>query len=86
VVQIVLSISEEHNKKLRELAMEKFGGKKGALSAIVEKGIDLAEQEEKRQKAHERIIWLAKNCSGKGDGKFDRKEIYAKRMRQVFGG
>ncbi len=84
--QIVLSISEKHNKKLRDLAMKEFEGKKGALSAIVEKGIDLLDDEKKREAAHERLIWLAKNKAGKGDGKFDRNEVYAQRMREIAGG
>jgi len=87
MVQIVLSISKEHNKKLRDLAMNEFGGKKGALSAVVEKGIDLASNEIKRQKAHEHLLWLAENKAGKGkwDKKFDRNEIYEERMQQILG-
>jgi hypothetical protein len=87
MVQIVLSISEKHNKKLRELAMKEFEGKKGALSAIVEKGIDLADEEAKRDAAHERLMWLIKNKAGKGNWKkgekFDRNEVYAERMRKI---
>ena len=86
MVQIVLSISEKHNKKLRDLAMKEFEGKKGALSAIVEKGIDLVEKETKMSEAHNKLIWLAKNKAGKGDGKFDRNEVYAERMRKIAGG
>jgi hypothetical protein len=84
LVQIVLSISEKHNKKLRELAMKEFEGKKGALSAVVEKGIDLADEEAKREAAHEKLVWLAKNKAGKGEGKFDRNELYEERMQQIY--
>lgn len=84
VVQIVLSISAEHNKKLRDLAMDKYGGKKGALSALVEEGIDLAEEDAKRKWAHSKLVELAKNSNLKMGGKFDRKEMYAERMRQKF--
>jgi len=86
MVQIVLSISEKHNKKLRDLAMKEFEGKKGALSAIVEKGIDLADEEAKRNEAHYKLLDLARKSKLKlGDGKFDRNELYAERMRQKFG-
>lgn len=83
-MQIVLSLDEKHEKKLRDIAMKEFGGKKGALSAIVEKGIDLADTEIRQKKANEKILWLAKNASGIGDGKFDRNEIYEERMRQIL--
>ena len=87
MVQIVLSISKEHNKKLRDLAMKEFKGEKGALSAIVEKGIDLADDEIRRRNAHEKIIWFAEHKAGKGkwNGKFDRNEVYAERMRKIYG-
>ncbi|MCX6803727.1 MAG: hypothetical protein NTY48_04110 [Candidatus Diapherotrites archaeon] len=86
MVQIVLSISKEHNKKLRDLAMNEFASKKGALSAIVEKGIDLADEEIKREAAHKRLIWLARNKAGEGDGKFDRNEVYSERIRKITSG
>ncbi|MDD2531796.1 MAG: hypothetical protein PHY04_01055 [Candidatus ainarchaeum sp.] len=86
MVQIVLSISKEHNKKLRELAMKEFEGKKGALSAIVEKGIDLADAQVKQNEAHDKLLWLAKNCAKKSKTKwnFNRNEIYADRMQQIL--
>jgi hypothetical protein len=84
MVQIVLSISKEHNKKLRDLAMKEFEGKKGALSAIVEHGIDLADSEEKRQKAHERLLYLARNAKNHGVGKFNRNEIYDERIQKIL--
>ena len=85
MVQIVLSISEKQNKKLRDLAMKEFEGKKGALSAIVERGIDLVDEETKRNEAHYKILELARKSKWKGDGKFDRNSIYEERMRQKFG-
>jgi len=83
MVQIVLSISEKHNKKLRELAMKEYEGKKGALSAIVEKGIDLVDEEAKRMEAHYKILEIARKSTWKGDGKFDRNKLYEERMRQI---
>lgn len=85
MVQIVLSISKEHNKKLRDLAMKEFEGKKGALSAIVEKGIDLVNAETKRELAHNKLLYLARNSNLKLGGKFDRNELYEERMQQKFG-
>jgi len=80
LVQIVLSISKEHNKKLRELAMKEFEGKKGALSAIVEKGIDLADAKLKQELAHEKLVHLAKSSTWKGDGKFNRSDLYDRKI------
>jgi len=62
--------------------MKEFAGKKGALSAIVEKGIDLADEETKRNWAHDRILEIAKSSTWKGDGKFKREEVYD---RKIFG-
>ena len=74
MVQIVLSISAAHNKKLRDLAMKEFGGKKGAISAIVENGIDLADEKIRRQRAHEKLLYLARNAKDIGFGTFNRDE------------
>jgi hypothetical protein len=63
-------------------------GKKGALSAIVEKGIDLVEQEVQQRDAHAKLMWLIKNKTGKGNWKkgekFDRNEIYEDRINRVL--
>jgi|GEM_PF-1279064 len=86
MVQIVLSLDKEHEKKLRGIAMKEFDGKKGALSAIVEKGIDLVEQEVRQRDAHEKLMWLIKNKTGKAKEKwtFDRNEIYEDRIKRVL--
>ncbi len=64
--------------------MKEFEGKKGALSAIVEKGIDLADVEVKRNIAHQKLLDFARNAKNFGIGKFNRNELYDERIRQKF--
>lgn len=65
--------------------MKEFEGKKGALSAIVERGIDLADNEIKLNLAHQKLLTVAKNAKNLGIGKFSRDELYGERIRQKFG-
>lgn len=78
MAQVVLSLEEKYDKKLRSLAVSLHGGKKGAMSEIVEQGIDLVEEKEKREKAYEKLLAHAKNAKSLGIGKFSREECYAK--------
>jgi len=52
----LISLDEEHEKKLRALARQKNGEKKGALSEFVSYAVDVAEKEEKRMQAVKRAI------------------------------
>jgi hypothetical protein len=74
MVQIVLSLSEKKNKELRKLAMEKYSGKKGALSKIVEEGIDLVKDKNAQKKADKDFWEMVNNAKDLGIIKFDRQE------------
>ncbi len=76
MVQIVLSLEEKYDKKLRELAKKEFNGEKGSLSTIVEKGIDLFEKEIKMQKAREKLLLLSKQNRKIEFDEFKRNEVY----------
>jgi hypothetical protein len=72
MVQIVLSLSKE--KELRQLAMEKYSGKKGSLSKIVEEGIDLIKMQKRKTKADKDFWNMVNNAQNWNIGKFTREE------------
>jgi hypothetical protein len=74
MVQIVLSLSKEKEKELRQLAMEKYSGKKGSLSKIVEEGIDLVKNYEQQTKADKDFWNMVNNAKNLKIGKFTREE------------
>ena len=74
--QVVLSLGDEYNRKLRRLAKDLFDGRKGAMSDVVEKGIDLVEEESRRSKAHSKLLSLVNNARDIGIGKFNREDAY----------
>ncbi len=75
-MQVVLSLEEKYNKKLRSLAVSLHGGKKGAMSEIVEQGIDLVEEKTKKDKAWEKLLKIAESGKDWGIGKFRREDAY----------
>jgi hypothetical protein len=81
MVQIVLSLSKEKEKELRKLAMEKYEGKKGALSKIVEEGIELVRDKKEQKKADEEFWEMVNNAKDLGIGKFTREEA---NYRKIF--
>ena len=74
MVQIVLSLSKEKEMELRKLAIEKYDGKKGALSKIVEEGIDLVKSQTTQKKADKDFWEMVNNAKDLGIGKFTREE------------
>jgi hypothetical protein len=75
MVQIVLSLEKEYDKKLRAIAKSEFRGKKGSLSIAVEKGIDLLEKQIKLANARNELLAIAKKNKKIGL-KFNRDEVY----------
>jgi len=78
LAQVVLSLEDKYDKKLRALANSLYGGKKGAMSEVVERGLDLVEEETRRGRAHSKLLFLIDNAKDAGIGKFDREEVYAR--------
>ena len=76
--QVVLSLEDEYDKKLRRLAKDLYEGRKGAMSDVVEKGIDLVDEEIKRDKAYAKLLKKVKNAKAIGIGRFKREEAYAR--------
>ena len=76
MAQVVLSLEDNYDKKLRSLANTLYGGKKGSMSEVVERGLDLVEEETKRSRAHFKLLFLINNAKDAGIGKFGREEAY----------
>lgn len=84
---VLLKLDEEHEKRLRELAKQKFGEKKGSLVKTVEQLID----EKTENKKNKRLAALKKldefveknKHKLKLGYKFDREEIYAERTGRL---
>jgi len=76
--QVVLSLEDKYDEKLRRLAKDLFDGRKGAMSDVVEKGLDLVEEESKRDKAYTKLLKKVRNARAVGIGTFKREEAYAR--------
>ncbi len=74
--QVVLSLSEESEERLRRLALRTRNGRKGALSQTVEDALLLLEKRLKQGKALERLQEISTQNRALGVGKFDREEAY----------
>jgi len=74
MVQIVLSLSEKKDKELRQLAIEKYEGKKGALSKVVEEGIELVKNQKQKTRAEKDFWEMVNNAENWHIGKFTREE------------
>jgi hypothetical protein len=73
---ILVSLDEKHEKKLRLLAKELNGGKKGALSETVMEAIDTLDRYKERQKAWKRLWELSNENQDWGIGTFKREDAY----------
>lgn len=78
MVQVVLSLEEKYDKKLRKLANTLYNGKKGAMSEVVERGIELVEEKTRRDRAYKKLLALSAKAKAVGIGKFKREEAYAR--------
>lgn len=74
--QVVLLLDDVHDKKLRKLAAKEFKNKKGSMSKIVSRGIDLVEEKMKRDYYFKKLMYLAENAKDLGIGTFKRDEAY----------
>ena len=76
MVQVVLSLEEKYNQKLRHLAQLLYNNKKGAISEVVENSLDVFEKNLKRDKVYPEMLHAAKNAENWGVKKFVRDEAY----------
>ena len=76
MVQVVLSLKQETEQKLRRLARELKGGKKGALSAVVTEALDEYEKRARQLQAIEKVKQISAEGWKLGIGKIKREELY----------
>lgn len=73
---VMISLEENMEKLLRNLAQEMYGGKKGAISAVVEHALEEIAVKNKRLRAARHQIALMKTGFNLG---LKDKKIYSKR-------
>lgn len=83
--RLLISVSKADEALIRKLAKEDFGGKKGAISAVVQAALPALEKELAHQKAVDRV--LADMREGfidlKGAKPYEKRaDIYAERLRK----
>lgn len=74
---ITISLEKKDEQKLRALAKEKYGGKKGALAKAVAEGIGKLEQEKVRDRAIKKMIEIM-------DEGFDMGRILIKHRSELY--
>ncbi len=57
---VMVVLDDEHERRLRRLAQQKYGGKKGSLSKVVWEALD--QMEEKGKTALEQLEEMMKNA------------------------
>ncbi|MBI5393300.1 hypothetical protein HZA96_05515 [Candidatus Woesearchaeota archaeon] len=87
---ITISLDHETEKKLRKLAREKYGDKKGAMSMVIKNSLELVENKEEaiKKTSSERLLHYMENGIARGKEKFSlkqfREEIYNERINRYF--
>lgn len=76
MANVMVALDDEHEALLRRLAQEKYGGKKGSLTEIVQEALDKMRAEEKQKEITEFIELLRKGMKGKYKMYKTRDEIY----------
>lgn len=75
--QVVLSISEESDARLRRLARKMMNGRKGSISQTVEASLILLEKRTMQAKALIKLKTLSEENKSYGIKKFRRSDAYA---------
>ncbi len=78
---VLVSLDEKHEALLRQLAQEKYGSKKGSVSAVVVEALDELKQKEKKEMATKQLLALMEkgfNLGFKGTAYKTRDELYEK--------
>lgn len=74
--QVVVSLTDKGDERLRRLAIEIKGGKKGSLSQTVEEALELLEKKIKQMAAMKRLKEISDKGVFLGVGKFEREDAY----------
>ena len=74
---VLISLDEEHEKLLRDLAQEKYQGKKGSISMVVSNALDNAKKDDDMVEFEKHIERLKKKGIASGYKMYKkRSEIY----------
>ena len=80
---LTLSFEKEDEERLRRLAKDKYGGRKGSLSKVVSDGLSKLEEESKKERSRRELIDLMRKGIEMGKIKIKRRgELYD---RKIFG-
>jgi hypothetical protein len=84
-----ISLDNETEKKLRKLAREKYGDKKGAMSMVIKNSLELVgenKEEAIKRTSSERLLYYMEKGIARGKEKFNlkqfREEIYNERTNR----
>jgi hypothetical protein len=78
--KIIISLSNEKEKELRQLAMDKYNGQRGSLSKIVDEAIDLVRHNEQKNNSKKEFEEMIKNAKDLGKIKFNRQEANYRKL------
>ena len=76
MANVMIAFDDEHEAYLRKLAQEKYAGKKGSLTTVVQEALDKMRAEERQKEITEFIELLRKGLKGKYKMYKTRDEIY----------
>ncbi len=80
---ITMSFEKEDEERIRRLAKERYGGRKGSMSKVVVEGVSKLEGESKKEKSKRELIELMRKGIYMGGIKIKhRSELYD---RRIFG-
>lgn len=82
---ITISLEKDYEKELRELALMKYGKKKGSISKTLIEAINYMSNSLKNETPEERLMSYAEKGLhlGKIDSKKIRSEIYNDRIKSI---
>lgn len=89
MADVLISLSDDEEEKLRTLAKELYGGKKGSLSEVVSLALSMVESAKKKEKKQslQRLIKTMEqgyHLGYKGKKVYEqRDELYAERFKNL---
>ena len=73
---MMIALDEEYEELLRRLAQEKYGGKKGSLTEVVQDALDKMKEDDRKKSIEELTKRLKTGLSFKYKMYKNRNEIY----------
>ena len=76
---VLVSLDDEHEELLRTLTKERYGGKKGSMSKVVQAALDELKKNAKRETAKKKLLQMLEkglDLGFKGKAYESRDELY----------